>query len=132
MTPKQKRFIDEYLIDCNATQAAIRAGYSLKTARQIGDELLSKPDIASAVADRMEQRAAQTGIDAAWVLKEAREVYMAAKDGGQLPAALRALEIVGKHVDVQAFRDRVDHNLAMRPEEARAVIDRFMNARTAQ
>ncbi len=50
LTPKQLRFIDEYLIDLNATQAAIRAGYSPRTARQIGDENLSKPVIAAAVA----------------------------------------------------------------------------------
>ncbi len=45
MTPKQTRFIDEYLIDLNATQAAIRAGYSKKTAGQMGTENLSKPYI---------------------------------------------------------------------------------------
>ena len=50
LTPKQQRFIDEYLIDLNATQAAIRAGYSPRTARQIGQENLSKPVIAAAVA----------------------------------------------------------------------------------
>ena len=45
MTAKQQRFCDEYLIDLNATQAAIRAGYSKKTARAIGNENLMKPDI---------------------------------------------------------------------------------------
>ncbi len=45
MTRKQKRFCEEYLIDLNATQAAIRAGYSSKTAKQIGQENLSKPDL---------------------------------------------------------------------------------------
>lgn len=45
MNAKQKRFCDEYLIDCNATQAAIRAGYSPKTAKQIGQENLTKPDL---------------------------------------------------------------------------------------
>ena len=43
LTPKQRRFVNEYLIDLNATQAAIRAGYSKKTAQQIGAENLSKP-----------------------------------------------------------------------------------------
>ena len=43
MTAKQKRFCDEYLIDLNATQAAIRAGYSKKAARQVGNENMSKP-----------------------------------------------------------------------------------------
>lgn len=49
LTPKQAAFVREYLIDKNATQAAIRAGYSRKTARQIGEENLSKPDIRLAI-----------------------------------------------------------------------------------
>lgn len=52
MTPKQQRFVEEYLIDLNATQAAIRAGYSAKTAYSIGEENLNKPDIASAIEER--------------------------------------------------------------------------------
>lgn len=55
MTNKQKRFADEYLIDCNATQAAIRAGYSEKTARQIGQENLSKPDIKKYIDEQLEK-----------------------------------------------------------------------------
>lgn len=62
MTPKQKRFVDEYLIDLNATQAAIRAGYSEKTAGQIGDENLKKPEIAKAVEGRMAAREERTEI----------------------------------------------------------------------
>lgn len=46
LTDKQQRFVDEYLIDLNATQAAIRAGYSEKTAKEIGSENLTKPNIA--------------------------------------------------------------------------------------
>jgi phage terminase small subunit len=45
LTPKQERFVQEYLVDLNATQAAIRAGYSRKTAYSIGEENLKKPDI---------------------------------------------------------------------------------------
>ena len=52
LTPKQRRFVDEYLIDLNATQAAIRAGYKKNTARQIGSENLSKPAIAKAISSR--------------------------------------------------------------------------------
>ncbi len=51
MTPKQRRFVEEYLCDLNATQAAIRAGYSVRTARKIGHENLTKPDIAAAVQE---------------------------------------------------------------------------------
>ena len=49
LTPKQQRFVEEYLIDLNATQAAIRSGYSEKTARDIGCENLAKPNIAKAI-----------------------------------------------------------------------------------
>lgn len=54
LTDKQRRFVEEYLVDLNATQAAIRAGYSKKTAGQIGDENLRKPEIAKAVQEEQE------------------------------------------------------------------------------
>ncbi len=53
LTPKQQRFVEEYLIDLNATQAAIRAGYSEKTANEIGAENLAKPSIAKAIQDAL-------------------------------------------------------------------------------
>ena len=53
LTAKQKRFVSEYLADLNATQAAIRAGYSKKSARAIGAENLTKPDIRAELAERM-------------------------------------------------------------------------------
>lgn len=56
MTAKQKRFCDEYLIDLNATQAAIRAGYSKKTATVIGNENLRKPYIKEYIDERMNQK----------------------------------------------------------------------------
>ena len=58
MTPKQKLFAQEYLVDLNATQAAIRAGYSKKTARKIGQENLTKPDIAKEIEKGKGERAA--------------------------------------------------------------------------
>ena len=56
MTAKQKRFCDEYLIDMNATQAAIRAGYSAKTAYAIGQENLKKPVVKEYIEERMNQK----------------------------------------------------------------------------
>lgn len=56
MRPKQKRFCDEYLIDLNATQAAIRAGYSPNTAKQIGSEHLTKPDIQDYIKQRLAEK----------------------------------------------------------------------------
>lgn len=67
---KQLAFCQEYLIDLNATQAAIRAGYSERTARQAGAENLSKPVIQSEVKRLMEERAARNEIDADTVLGE--------------------------------------------------------------
>ena len=56
LTAKQQTFCDEYLIDLNATQAAIRAGYSKKTAKSIGQENLTKPDIAEYIEQRLSDR----------------------------------------------------------------------------
>jgi phage terminase small subunit len=70
LTDKQARFVEEYLIDLNATQAAIRAGYNEKTARAIGCENLTKPDIAAAVAEAQAKRSARTEITQDRVLKE--------------------------------------------------------------
>lgn len=63
LTEKQQRFVDEYLIDLNATQAAIRAGYSVKTADAIGCENLTKPNIQQAIAEHMAERSRRTGIN---------------------------------------------------------------------
>lgn len=69
MTEKQKRFCDEYLIDCNATQAAIRAGYSKKTAKSIGQENLTKHDIKLYVEQELEKIRDNNIADAAEVMK---------------------------------------------------------------
>ena len=69
LTDKQKRFCEEYLIDCNATQAAIRAGYSKKTAKVIGSENLTKPDIKNYIEERMQQMQSDTIASAEEVLK---------------------------------------------------------------
>jgi phage terminase small subunit len=69
LTAKQQRFVEEYLVDLNATQAAIRAGYSARTARQIGDENLSKPDIAAAIAERTAAISEKLGITQEQVLE---------------------------------------------------------------
>lgn len=69
LTAKQQRFCDEYLIDLNATQAAIRAGYSVKTARVIGQENLTKPAIKEYIEKRMAEKEAALVADQAEVLK---------------------------------------------------------------
>lgn len=70
LTPKQQRFIDEYLVDLNATQAAIRAGYSEATAPEIGCQNLMKLNIKEAIAERQQKRAERTEITQDRVLLE--------------------------------------------------------------
>lgn len=74
LTPKQERFVQEYLIDLNATQAAIRAGYSAKTAHVIGPENLEKPDIKAAVARALDERSKRVQVDADYVLRRLYEM----------------------------------------------------------
>lgn len=70
MTAKQKRFIEEYLIDLNATQAAIRAGYSSATAKDIGSQNLAKLNIRARIDQAMAERSRRTGISQDRVLRE--------------------------------------------------------------
>ena len=74
LTAKQQRFCDEYLIDLNATQAAIRAGYSEKTARQIATENMAKPSIREYIDKRMAEKEAALIADQDEVLKYLTEV----------------------------------------------------------
>ncbi len=74
MTEKQKRFVDEYLIDPNATQAAIRAGYSPDSAKEIGSENLTKPNIAKAVEQALAERSRRTGVNADRVVRELAKI----------------------------------------------------------
>lgn len=74
LTEKQQRFVDEYLIDLNATQAAIRAGYSVKTADAIGCENLTKPNIQQAIAEHMAERSRRTGVNQDRVVLELAKI----------------------------------------------------------
>ena len=74
VTKKQKRFVEEYLIDLNATQAAIRAGYSPDSARDIGCENLTKPNIKAAIDRAIAERSRRTGINQDRVLLELAKV----------------------------------------------------------
>jgi phage terminase small subunit len=70
ISPKQQRFADEYLVDLNATQAAIRAGYSEKTAAQQGHQLLQKTSVRDAIEAGRAQRAERTAVTADRVIAE--------------------------------------------------------------
>ena len=97
LTEKQKRFCEEYLIDFNATQAALRAGYSQKTAYSIGDENLRKPEIQSEIQTLIRKRSERTGINADIVIKELVKIALADTEitGRE---KMKALELLGKHL----------------------------------
>ena len=131
LTDKQEMFCQEYLIDLNATQAAIRAGYSENAARQQGAENMAKPVIQDRVSELMKERTEKTKIDAEWVLKRAVKVHercMQAEPvmiGGEpsgeykfdSSGANKSLELIGKHIDVQAFKEKMEleNNMTMTP-----------------
>jgi phage terminase small subunit len=108
MTPKQLKFIDEYLIDLNATQAAIRAGYSAKTAGQIGEQNLKKLEIAFEIEKRKSEQSKTAWLTREKVLNDIELIKADAmqriydKDGNQVmanhAAALKAAELHGKHL----------------------------------
>lgn len=93
LTPKQRLFVAEYLKDLNATQAAIRAGYSAKTANEQGARLLANASVKSAVNDAMDQRAETVQVDAEYVLRRLHEMAEAdindiyGDDGELLPVS---------------------------------------------
>ena len=70
LNPKQQKFVDEYLISLNATQAALAAGYSEKTARSIGNRLLTNVYIQKAIAEAQAKRSERVQIDQDWVLQK--------------------------------------------------------------
>jgi phage terminase small subunit len=109
LTDKQQRFVEEYLIDLNATQAAIRAGYSEKTANEQGARLLVNVSIQEAIQAAKQQRSQATGITAETVLqqinelreKAMREIVVGEYGDPRMesPAtAAKCLEMLGKHV----------------------------------
>lgn len=107
MTPKQERFVAEYLIDLNATQAAIRAGYSEKTAYSIGDENLKKPEVAAAVKTEQHKRAGKTELTQEWVLTRlAKEIETAKSDSARVAALGLAMKHLGMMTEDKPHPDR--------------------------
>ena len=118
LTKKQQMFVKEYIKDLNATQAAIRAGYSAKTANAMASQMLAKLNIQDAVKIEMDKRSKRVEIDADWVLNKFAELHKRCtqvepvldKDGEPIGEykfdganANRALENIAKHVNVNAY-----------------------------
>ncbi len=147
LTKKQELFVSEYLIDLNATQAAIRAGYSENTAKETGYENLTKPHIAEAISNAQNKRLEKNEVNADYVLKrlieiDEMDVVDILDDSGHIkpitqwpkswrrtisgldiqelmmgevetvlrkikwPDKVKNLELLGKHIDVQAFKEK--------------------------
>lgn len=93
MTPRQRKFCDEYLIDCNAKQAAIRAGYSPKTAYSIGNENLNKPELKAYIAEQLDKIHSSKIADAEEVMK-----YLTSVMRGETKATEIVTEFIGEGV----------------------------------
>ena len=143
LTPRQEAFAQQYLLDLNAKQAAIRAGYSPRTAEQQGSRLLGYAKVAAAIEVGKRERSERLEINSDWVLVRLAEVAerclqhvtpALGRDGRQLrddggaplyrfdaAGANRALELIGRHVRVQAFEEHitVEHDLTERIIAAR-------------
>ena len=105
LTPKQERFVEEFLVDACATQAAIRAGYSAKTANRIASELLGKPGVQEALAKGRAVLSEKTQITAEWVLERLRHEATLTGEESTHSARVSALGLLGKHLGM--FTDRV-------------------------
>lgn len=103
LTPKQERFVQEYLVDLNATAAAKRAGYSARNADKIGCQLLGKIGVSEAIQSAKEARSARTEITQDYVLQKLKEIAdLPASDAQdsdlKYSSKIKALELLGKHL----------------------------------
>lgn len=108
MTAKQQRFCEEYMIDLNATQAAIRAGYSPQTAQEQSSRLLSNVMVKNEIARLQAKQSVHTGITADRVLREYGSIAFAAleADGMIRPKdKLHALDAIAKHLGIDAPKE---------------------------
>ena len=108
LTPKQQLFIKESLIDLNATQSAIRAGYSKKNADKIGSELLGKTRIKEAIEKSLTKRTDKLDITAEYVLNSLKEVAEASKARNDSAGANRSLELLGKYLKLFTDKQEID------------------------
>jgi len=121
---KQQLFIKEYLIDLNGTQAAIRAGYSQKTANEQASRLLANANIRSAVQEAMDKRSEDLGIDAKYVLQTIKNTIERCSQAEQVKgpdgtvsgeykfdssAVLKGAELLGKHLKMFTDKAEVEH-----------------------
>lgn len=109
LSPKQQRFVNEYLIDFNGTQAAIRAGYSERTARQQAPRLLTSVNISKVIKQRQEAMSKKLNLTVEKVLMDLNNLRELATKAGQYASAIRATELLGKHLGM--LSDKVEHKV---------------------
>lgn len=105
---RQKKFVDEYLKDLNATQAAVRAGYSAKTAYSIGDENLKKPEIKKAIAAAQKLVSQKTEIEVIDIVNDLQRLAGKAESAGNFSAAIKCKELLGKQIGMFVERIKVE------------------------
>ncbi len=113
LTARQGRFVAEYLIDLNATQAAIRAGYAEKSARAEGSRLLVNTKVAKAVAAAQAKRSERTEITQDYVLTSIMETMEQRKGTGEHSnpnAVLKGAELLGRHLAMFTDKQTVTHH----------------------
>lgn len=108
LTAKQEMFCREYLVDLNATQAAIRAGYSPDSAKQIGSDNMSKHDLQERIAELKAERNQRVTVSADYVLERAKMIHEACWNQDDAKNSIAALKLVGDHVNVQAFKQHTE------------------------
>jgi len=127
LTAKQKRFCEEYIIDLNATQAAIRAEYSKKTAYSQGQRLLKNLNISQHIQKLQTEQSKRTQITADKVIDDIEDVRKRAKAENSFGMELKALELQGRHLGM--FTDRIQHIDDMMSEETAKSIQKKLRER---
>lgn len=139
MNARQQAFVEHYLTDLNATQAAIRAGYSEKTAYSAGQRLLKHVEVAPAIAEAQQERSQTVRRDAVWVLQELEATYLHARSINAVGAATTALVHYGKHLgmfndkliieDLREKAQRIAEEYDLDPAEVQREAERWLAAK---
>lgn len=124
--PKHERFAQELAKGKTLEAAYTAAGYASN--RKNAQRLKTNEGVRARLLELQSRAADKAVIDAAWVLEQAVDLHTKAKEAGAFSPAARALELVGKHIEVQAFRDRVEHGGSI---EFRNLSDEEIEARIA-
>lgn len=110
LTPRQRQFVDEYLLDANATQAAVRAGYSQNTVRKNIPRLLATPNIARAIETAQARRSIRLQVTQDDVVRSLLRQSEYEDEGASHHARVRALELLGKHLGMFVERPASDNS----------------------